>query len=183
MADFDWQGTLQAAVDTGAVEAVLALDTSGNFYGSYPLNEAGEYKNNVWGGEYAYEGTATQEDGSEATVTIDEIDNIVKLVSDRKGEIPSGVGIRIDQVKYQHINIVKGETFTITPDGVEDEQEITMDRIHVLRKGTTGVAIAVRGDYIFIAIHDANKPEQQFPDAAKAVCHVSYWCTGADPEE
>jgi len=32
---------------TGACDAALALDTSGNFYGSYPLNEAGEYKNNV----------------------------------------------------------------------------------------------------------------------------------------
>jgi len=170
-----------------------------------------------WGGDYAYEGTATQEDGSEATVSVDEIDNIIKvrprsafaalqavpsevllvsplqnltldrsfpqLVTDRKGEIPGGVGIRIDQVKFLPVNVLKGETYSITVDGVEDEQEVTMERIHVLRKGTIGAVIAVRGDYIFIGLHDASKPAQQFPDASKALCHVSYWCTGADPEE
>ncbi|CAE7209506.1 unnamed protein product [Symbiodinium sp. KB8] len=160
----------------------MAFDTEGTFYGSYPLDAEGNYKHNVWGGEYAYETNVTQEDGSEAAATVDEVENLIKLISGRKGDVPAGVGIRIDQVKYLHIKSMKSEKFSVTPPGAEEEQEITIDDTHVLRAGSKGALVMVRGGYMFICLHDASDPKQQVPGASEAICGVSYWCSGADPE-
>jgi hypothetical protein len=82
-----------------------------------------------------------------------------------------------------HINTLKGEQETVTIAGVEDEQDVTLEEISVLRQGTNGCIVALKGGYIFMALHDAGKPEQQYPSASKALCHVAYWAVGPDPEE
>ncbi len=105
-----------------------------------------------------------------------------QLISGRKGDVPAGVGIRIDQVKYLHIKSMKSEKFSVTPPGAEEEQEITIDDTHVLRAGSKGALVMVRGGYMFICLHDASDPKQQVPGASEAICGVSYWCSGADPE-
>lgn len=137
-----------------------------------------------WGGaDYAYTAPVTQEDGSEKEETVDEIANLVLVATGNKASVPKGVGIRIDQKKFMHIRTLKDESHTITPEGAEDEADVTLEQVDVLRAGSKGAVMALKGGYIFIALHDAGKPTQQFPNAIQALCHVAYWAVGPDPEE
>lgn len=58
---------------------------------------------------------------------------------------------------------------------------VTVDEVHVLKKGQYGVMLGVKGGYFFAARHDTKLNEQQGPAAAAAMAIGFYWAVGACP--
>ena len=98
-----------AARSTGHLDAVIAGDTAGNIFASYPLAEDGNYK--FWVFSDAYKGNVTKEDGSEVEEDIYEAYNLSLLFTGQKDQIPPGHGIRINGEKYMHTSSLKGNTY------------------------------------------------------------------------
>lgn len=73
-------------MQTGAIDSVIAGDTSGQCFSSYPLAEDGNYK--FWVFADAYKATVTKEDGSEVEEDVYEQYNL-GLVSTRSNAVES----------------------------------------------------------------------------------------------
>jgi hypothetical protein len=64
-------------------------------------------------------------------------------------------------------------------DGNMASHPVTVDEVHVLKKGQYGVMLGVKGGYFFAARHDTKLNEQQGPAAAAAMAIGFYWAVGA----
>ena len=79
--------------------------------------------------------------------------------------------------------MLTGETYLAKvkeTDGSENSYPVTIDEIHVCKKGTTGLMIGVRGGYFFAVFADNSNAKQQGPAALAAMAVGFYWATGAD---
>jgi hypothetical protein len=126
---------------SGGCEAVIAGDTAGNVFASYPLKPDGSNVFSLFGDPY--KGTVVKEDGSEVEEDIYEAYNLSLLVTDQKGSIPPGHGVRINGEKMMHTSSLKGNTYKAKIG--DDSHNVTIDEIFVLKKGKVGVMLAVKG--------------------------------------
>lgn len=58
---------------------------------------------------------------------------------------------------------------------------MTIDEIHVLKKGSVTVLVGVKGGYFFAVKADSSKdPKQTAPNATSAMAVGFYWAVGPD---
>jgi hypothetical protein len=92
----------------------------------------------------------------------------------------------VNKEKYMHLQCLKeGQTFKVTFDpeaGDEGVANVSFDEVHVLKKGTKGAVVCLKGEYAIIALHDCENPLQQPPHASAAAAVVGYWAVGPDAE-
>jgi hypothetical protein len=65
-------------------------------------------------------------------------------------------------------------------DGNEAAYPVTIDQIHVLKKGSMGLMIGEKGGYFFACFADNADAKQQGPDALAAMAIGFYYCVGPD---
>lgn len=80
--------------------------------------------------------------------------------------------------KYMHLNMVKQQTYPVKIN--EANYNVTLDEVHILKKGKTGVIIGVKSGYFFMAKTDNDNPAQQPPLAAASLAIGAYWACGPD---
>ncbi len=137
----------------------------------------------VYGGDNAYDAEVTQEDGSTKTQKIDEVADVLRLTT---GALPPGKGIRLNGEKFMVLRPLDKATYQAKVTNYEGEEEshpVTLDAVHMLKKGTIGCIIVEKGGYIFLAFCDNSKPEQQPPAAASALAIGIYWSVGPDAKD
>lgn len=100
------------------------------------------------------------------------------LVTGQKDSIPQGHGVRINGDKFMHIRVLKGETYS--PHVGDGPQPVTLEDVHVLKKGKIEAAIAVKGGYFFIGKTNPEKPEQTGVKLIQALAVGMYWAVGPD---
>ncbi len=72
----------------------------------------------------------------------------------------------------------KGQTY---PAKIGDSTyNVTMDEVHLLRKGKVGMVLAVKGGYFFLAKTDNENPAQSLPNCAAGLAIGFYWAVGPD---
>ena len=120
---------------------MIAGDTQGNVFASYPLKPDGSNVFSLFGDPY--KGTVVKEDGSEVEEDIYEAYNLSLLVTGQKGSIAPGHGVRINGEKLMHTSSLKGNTYKAKIG--DDSHNVTIDEIFVLKKGKVGVMLAVKG--------------------------------------
>jgi hypothetical protein len=77
-----------------------------------------------------------------------------------------------------HLNVLKGQTY---PAKIGDNSfNVTIDEVHILKKGTIGIMIGVKGGYFFAAKTDNGKPEQSGPACTASLAVGFYWAVGPD---
>lgn len=117
-----------------------------------------------------------------------------QLLSGKKSSIPSGVGIRVNGEKFMHLNQLKEEKYPVkidpafgggdaafddSADGVETH-EVTLEQVHILKKGTKGLVIVVKGGYFLAAFCNEEDPKQKAPLCAASLAVGMYWAVGPD---
>lgn len=105
-------------------------------------------------------------------------------MSGLKGSIPDGHGVRLCGEKYMHLRVLKGETYTARvkeADGSDGAYPVTIDEVHVLKKGQRGLFIGVKGGYFFALMHDASDQVKQAPAMAlNAMAIGFFYAVGGD---
>jgi hypothetical protein len=99
----------------------------------------------------------------------------------QKAAIPQGQCLRLNGDKYMHLNVLKGQTYQakITDaEGNETLHNVTIDEVHVLKKGSVGIMIGVKGGYFFAAKNDSGNPQQTGPACAASLAVGFYWAVG-----
>lgn len=123
----------------------------------------------------------TKNDGTEADEDIYEAYNLSLLLSGQKGAIAEGHGVRLNGEKFMHLKVLTGETYNAKvkdADGTEASYPVTIDQIHVLKKGSTGLMIGEKGGYFFAVYADNSNAKQQGPDAIAAMA-IGFYCAAA----
>ena len=95
-------GTCAAVHATGACQEVLAGDTQGNFFSSYPLAEDGNYKFFLY--TDAYKATISKDEG-DVEEDVYEAYYVGLLLQGKKEEIPKGHVLRVGGDKYMHMKV------------------------------------------------------------------------------
>lgn len=90
---------------TGACQEVLAGDTQGNFFSSYPLAEDGNYKFFLY--TDAYKATISKDEG-DVEEDVYEAYYVGLLLQGKKEEIPKGHVLRVGGEKYMHMKVGGG---------------------------------------------------------------------------
>ena len=91
--------------------------------------------------------------------------------------------MRLNGEKYMHVQTLKGQKYlakVTDADGNEAAHPVTIDEVHVLKKGPLGVMLGVKGGYFFACRHDSKDPKQQGPAACDAMAIGFYWAVGPD---
>ena len=70
------------------------------------------------------------------------------LTTGQRDQILTGQGVRINGEKFQWLRVLKGETYVAKIDGAS--HNVTIDEMHICKKGQVGVCIGVKGGYFFI---------------------------------
>ena len=125
----------------------------------------------------------TKESGAEVEEDIYEASNLGCLLSGQKASIPEGQGIRLNGVKYMQAQVLKNQTYQakiVDESGNEAKYPVTIEEVHVMKKGKDGIMLGVKGGYFFIAKHDSSDPKQTGPAAAEALAIGFYWAVGPD---
>ena len=65
-------------------------------------------------------------------------------------------------------------------DGSDNAYPVTIDQIHVLKKGSTALMIGEKGGYFMAVYSDSSNAKQQGPDAIAAMAIGFYYCVGPD---
>ena len=83
-----------------------------------------------------------------------------------------------------HLRILKGETYTARvkdAEGVEGAYPVTIDEVHVLKKGPLGLFVGVKGGYWIVITHNSADQLKQAPAMALAAMAIGfYWAVGGD---
>lgn len=182
MGDFDWYGTCAAVHASGACSHVMAGDTAGNILSSYPLGADGNYA--FWAYSDPYKATVSKADGSEASEDIYECYNLSLLLAGRMNEISEGHGIRINGEKYMYVRPFPKEKLPakiVDASGVENTYNVTLENVHLLRKGNINALIVAKGGYFFLVKgNDKEDPKQTVPAMLSALAIGFYWAVGPD---
>jgi hypothetical protein len=130
---------------------VLAGDVSGNVYASVPLDATGNYT--FWVYTDPYKAQITKNDGSEVEEDVYEAHVIGQLLAGKKAEIADGHCLRINGEKYMHLRVLPSEVYKAVIG--EDSFNVTIDEVHVLKKGKTQVFLGSKGGYFFMVKSEA----------------------------
>lgn len=106
----------------------------------------------------------------------------VQLLSGQKSSIPAGQGIRINGDKYMHVRVQPKDTYTariVDAEGNETTYPVTIDEVHVLKKGKIGIMMGVKNGYFFATKFDEGEGHTG-PKAAEALAIGFYWAVGPD---
>ncbi len=74
--------------------------------------------------------------------------------------------------------VLKAQTYPVKI--ADGSYNVTIDELHVLKKGKTNLIIGVKGGYFFLAKADNDKAEQQVPMVAASLGIGFYWAVGPD---
>ena len=85
----------------------MAGDTQGNFLGSYPYAEDGNYKFFLY--TDPYKATVSKSTGEDAEEDVYEAYYLGLLLQGKRAEIPDGHVIRVCGEKYMHLRVRWGE--------------------------------------------------------------------------
>ncbi len=88
---------------TGACTDVMAGDVQGNFLGSYPLQEDGNYKFFLY--TDPYKATISKSTGEDVEEDVYEAYYLGLLLQGKRAEIPDGHVIRVGGEKYMHLRV------------------------------------------------------------------------------
>lgn len=99
-------------------------------------------------------------------------------MTNQKGSIPEGQGIRVFGEKYMHLNVVKNQTYPVKI--ADNAYNVTLDEVHILKKGKINMIIGVKGGYFFLAKTDNDNAAQQVPLCAASLAIGIYWAVGPD---
>lgn len=125
----------------------------------------------------------TKEDGTEAEEDVYEAYNLSLFLKGQKSQIPEGVGVRLNNEKFMVLNTLKAPTYVAKikdADGNETPYNVTIDEVHLMRKGQITVFIGVKGGYFCAVFADAKVPAQTGPAASAALAIGFYYLVGPD---
>ncbi len=74
--------------------------------------------------------------------------------------------------------VLKAQTYPVKIN--DAAYNVTIDEVHILKKGKTNAVIGVKGGYFFLAKADNDKAEQQVPLVAASLGIGFYWAVGPD---
>ena len=108
----------------------------------------------------------------------------LQFLSGQKSQIPEGQGVRLAGDKMMIVQTQKAQTYVAKIKDAEDNEtsyNVTIDDIHVAKKGSVTVLIGVKGGYFFAVKADSSKdPKQTAPNALGAMAIGFYWAVGPD---
>ncbi len=150
-ANFALETTPTVALQCGATTEVMAGDTQGNFFSSFPLAEDGNFKFFLY--TDPYKATISKSTGEDVEEDVYEAYYLGLLLSGKKGEIPDGHTIRIGGEKYMWLRALAQETYIAKvkdADGNETDHKVTIPEVHVMKKGSVQLFCGVKSGYFFL---------------------------------
>ena len=86
----------------------------------------------------------------------------LQLLANQKEQIPEGQGIRLNGEKYMLTQTLKGQKYVAkiaNAAGEIENHDVTVDEVHVMKKGSFGCMLGVKGGYYFAVRHDTKNPK------------------------
>lgn len=93
-----------------------------------------------------------------------------------QGRSPPGLALLFSIARF--LQVLKSQTY---PAKIADASyNVTIDEVHVLKKGKIGLMIGVKNGYFFLAKCNNEDAKQQGPACAASLAVGFYWAVGPD---